>query len=126
MNKAPPRLGKVQRQIMEVLWRERQATARRITEELSRSQPIAHSTVQTLLRKLEAKGIIAHEVEERTFIFRPLCQPSDIATSAARDLLSRAFRGSVYELVAHLFEHETISSEERARLRELIEREDQP
>ena len=123
MSRAPARLGKVQRQIMEVLWRDGRATARRITEELSRTQSIAHSTVQTLLRQLEVKGAITHEVEERTFVFRPLCQPADMTTSALRDLLARAFQGSVYGLVAHLFEHETISPHERLRLRELIEKE---
>jgi BlaI family transcriptional regulator, penicillinase repressor len=125
MSKAPTRLGKVQRQMMEVLWRHGRASARQITEELSRTQPIAHSTVQTLLRKLEAKGVIAHDVEDRTFIFRPLYQPLDIAASATRDLLNRVFQGSVYGLVAHLLQNETISSEERRRLRELIEREDE-
>src|ERR1051326_2501107 len=126
MSKAPPRLGKVQLQSMEVLWREGRATARQITDELSRAKPIAHSTVQTLLRKLEAKGVITHDVEERIFIFRPLYQPSDITASATRDLLTRVFHGSVYGLVAHLLEHETISPEERLRLRQLIDEEDQP
>src|SRR5438445_197777 len=84
MSKAPPRLGPIQRQIMEVLWREGRASARQITEELSRARPIAHSTVQTLLRKLEARGVITHDVEERTFLFRPLYQEADITASAAR------------------------------------------
>ena len=84
---------------------------------------IAHSTVQTLLRQLEVKGAITHEVEERTFVFRPLFQQSDITTSAARDLLTRVFHGSVYGLVAHLFQNETISLEERQRLRQLIDEE---
>ncbi len=140
MAKAPARLGKVQLQIMEVLWRHGRATARQITDELSRTRgsrdlapqataagagprAIAHSTVQTLLRQLEAKDAITHEVEERTFVFRPLCQPADMTTSALRDLLARAFQGSVYGLVAHLFEHETIPPHERLRLRELIEKE---
>ena len=35
-------------------------------------KPIAHSTVQTLLRKLEAKGAVRHEVHDRTFVFKPL------------------------------------------------------
>jgi BlaI family transcriptional regulator, penicillinase repressor len=124
MSKAPPRLGKVQRQIMEVLWREGRATARQITEELCRTRPIAHSTVQTLLRKLEAKGVVTHDVEERVFLFRPLVQSSDITASATRDLLGRVFQGSVYGLVAHLLKHETISPEERRRLRELIDQEE--
>jgi BlaI family penicillinase repressor len=126
MSRAPTRLGKVQLQIMEVLWQRGQATAREVTEELSRANPIAHSTVQTLLRKLEARGVVTHDVQDRTFVFRPLHQASDITTSALRDLLHRVFQGSAYGLVAHLLQHETISAEERLRLRELIAAEDEP
>ena len=126
MSRTPPRLGKVQLQIMQVLWLHGRATARQITDALSRSKPIAHSTVQTLLRKLEAKGAVAHEVEERTFIFRPLYEQSEVAESATRDLLTRVFSGSVYGLVAHLLQHETISGDELMRLRALVNEEKKP
>jgi predicted transcriptional regulator len=55
---ATPRLGKVQLQIMQILWQRGQATAKEITDELNRHKPTAHSTVQTLLRKLEDKGAV--------------------------------------------------------------------
>jgi len=126
MSRTPPRLGKVQLQIMQVLWQHGRATARQITDALSRSKPIAHSTVQTLLRKLEAKGAVAHEVEERTFIFRPLYEQSEVADSVTRDLLTRVFSGSVYGLVAHLLQHETISGDELMRLRALVNEEKKP
>jgi BlaI family penicillinase repressor len=116
-------MGKVQIQIMQVLWMRGRATAREITEELSRTKPIAHSTVQTLLRKLEAKGAVAHDVEDRTFVFRPLYQQSEVTQTATRDLLSRVFNGSVYGLVAHLLKHEPISEEELRRLRQLLDEE---
>lgn len=121
MPKTPPKLGKVQLQIMQVLWQCGQATAREITDELSRHKPIAHSTVQTLLRKLETKGAVTHETQERTFVFRPVPKQTEVTTSATRDLLSRLFNNSVYGLVAHLIQHEKISPEEMRQLRELIE-----
>ncbi len=123
MAKAPPRLGKVQLEIMQVLWERGEATAREITDTLCLSAPIAHSTVQTLLRKLELKGAVSHEVRERVFVFRPLSQQADVSQSAARDLLTRVFGGSVYGLVSHLLKHETISEEEMQRLRTLIDAE---
>jgi BlaI family penicillinase repressor len=126
MSKPPLRLGKVQAQIMEILWQRGQATAREITEELARTRPLAHSTIQTLLRKLEAKGAITHDRQDRVFIFRPLYQRSDVIASATRDLLARVFNGSVYGLVAHLLQHETIAPEERERLRKLIDEEKEP
>lgn len=121
MAKASPKLGKVQLQIMQTLWRHGEATARQITDELEQLAPIAHSTVQTLLRKLEAKGAVTHESRERTFVFRPLYQQSEVSETAARDLLSRVFGGSVYGLVSHLLKHEPISPEELTRLRQLID-----
>lgn len=121
MAKATPRLGKVQLRMMQVLWQHGEATARQITDELSRESLIAHSTVQTLLRKLEAKGAITHVVQDRTFVFRPLYRETEVATTATRDLLARLFDNSVSGLVAHLLQHEKVSPAEMARLRELVE-----
>jgi BlaI family penicillinase repressor len=118
-----PRLGKVQYQIMAALWRLERATARQITDELAQSQSIAHSTVQTLLRQMEAKGVVAHDIEERTFYYRPLYQPSQMPETPLHDLIARMFHGSVVNLMAHLLSHETISHEELAQLRKLIEEE---
>src|SRR5688500_1450616 len=114
MAKASAKLGEVQLQIMQVLWQKGKATAREITDELSRRKPIAHSTVQTLLRKLESKGAVTHEVEDRTFVFRPVHQETDVTTTATRDLLARLFDNSVSGLVAHLLKHEKISRKELA------------
>ena len=121
MAKAPPRLGRVQLQIMQILWERGEATAREITDALNVAAPIAHSTTQTLLRKLEDKGAVTHESRDRVFIFRPLSRQSEVSESAARDLLTRVFGGSVYGLVSHLLRHEHISNDEMRRLRELID-----
>ncbi|HTQ09584.1 MAG TPA: BlaI/MecI/CopY family transcriptional regulator [Fimbriimonadaceae bacterium] len=117
----PISLGSVQLKIMRVLWDEGEATARRITDVLGQSTPIAHSTVQTLLRKLEAKGAVAHEQSDRTFLFRPLIAESEASRSAAQDLLSRVFQGSISGLVAHLLDSDDVSPEEMKRLRALVE-----
>lgn len=115
------RLGSVQLRIMRVLWSEGEATAREITDTLSRDEEIAHSTVQTLLRKLEAKGAVGHERRERTFYFKPLIAENQVSRSAAHDLLARVFQGSVVGLVANLLDHEEVSKEELARLRKMID-----
>src|SRR5437016_9335212 len=105
---SPPRMGKVQLRIMQFLWDRGEATARQITDALDKEQPIAHSTVQTLLRKLEAKGAITHTAVERTFVFRPLFGRTEVTESALRDVLTRVFHGSVYGLVSQLLAYEKI------------------
>jgi len=117
---AIPRLGRVQLQMMKVLWQEGRATARDITAALQQELDIAHSTVQTLLRKLEAKKAVAHEVEDRTFVFYPLVTEEEVTQSATHELLSRVFDGSAYGLVACLVRNEQISSKELEQIHKLV------
>ena len=119
--KQTPKLGKVQLHIMQVLWEKGEATAREITEILSLQEPIAHSTVQTLLRKLEAKGAVMHIRHDRTFVFRPLTREADVTTTATRDLVTRVFNNSVTGLVAHLLKNEKLSADELQQLRHMVE-----
>lgn len=117
----PKRLGARQTEILRVLWRKGEATAREITDTLNLSRPTAHSTVQTLLRELESKGVVAHRREERTFVFYPTVAEGDIAVTATRDLLKRLFEDSPLRLMTHVLTHENLSLEDIKRLRLLIE-----
>ncbi|MCA9014999.1 MAG: BlaI/MecI/CopY family transcriptional regulator [Planctomycetaceae bacterium] len=113
-------LGRVQLQIMQVLWDRGRANAREITDALNESSDIAHSTVQTLLRQLEAKQAVAHEIEERTFVFYPLIKEDKVTRQATRELINKIFDGSAAGLVAYLIENEKIPKPELERLRKLI------
>ncbi len=115
-------LGRVQLRIMQVLWNKGRATAREITDQLNAAEPIAHSTVQTLLRGLEEKGAVTHAAEGRTFVFLPLVAEQKFKHSATRDLVDRVFDGSVAGLVAHLLKHEKVSRQEIEQIRKWIDR----
>ena len=119
-----PRLGRVETQIMQVLWERRQATAREITDALNVGRPVAHSTVQTMLRGLEAKGAVGHEAQGRTFVFRPLVPQTDARRQATRDLVARLFGDSAVGLVAYLLQHEKLSADDLARVRRIIDEEE--
>lgn len=116
------KMGQVQLRIMQLLWKLKRATARELTEELNKTEPIAHSTVQTLLRQLEGKGSVGHEKEERTFYFFPLVKEDRVKKSAARELVENVFEGSVGGLVSYLLENEKVSSDELAEIRKLIDK----
>ena len=115
-------LGRVQLLIMQVLWDKGQATAREITDAINTSEPIAHSTVQTLLRGLEEKGSVSHKTEGRTFVFYPRVAEDKFKQSATSDLLQRVFSGNVATLVAHLLKNEDVSHKEIEEIRKLINR----
>jgi BlaI family penicillinase repressor len=119
---ASTHLGRVQLRIMQVLWERERATAREITDAINASEPIAHSTVQTLLRGLEEKRAVSHEAQDRTFVFFPLVQEHEFKQSATRELVERVFGGSAGSLVAHLLKSENVSREEIEEIRKLINR----
>ena len=114
-------LGPMQFRIMQVLWDRGRANAREITDALNESVPVAHSTVQTLLRQLEAKGAVGHVAEGRTFLFVPKLKEDKVKRTATRDLLERVFGGSVGSLVAHLLKTERLSRSELEELQRLID-----
>ena len=115
-------LGRVQLLIMQVLWDKKRATAREITDSINELEPIAHSTVQTLLRGLEEKGAAAHETDGRTFVFYPLVEEDKFKQSATADLVDRVFGGNAATLVAHLLKSENMSRDEVNEIRKLINR----
>jgi len=106
---------------MQVLWEKGRTTAREITEAINEIEPIAHSTVQTLLRGLEEKEAVSHDAEGRTFMFFPLVKESQFKQSATSDLVQRVFRGKAANLVSHLLKNEKVSAKEIDEIRKLID-----
>ena len=98
------------------------ASARELTDELNKTESIAHSTVQTLLRQLEGKGSVGHEQDGRTFYFFPLVKQDKVKKSAAQELIQNVFEGSVGGLVSYLLENEKVSANELAEIRKLIDK----
>ena len=114
-------LGRMQFQIMQVLWDRGRASARDVTDALNEGASVAHSTVQTLLRQLEAKGAVGHEAEGRTFVFFATLKEEKVKRTATRDLLERVFGGNVGSLVAHLLKDERLSRTELEELQRMID-----
>lgn len=116
------RFGRVQLRIMQVLWDRERCTARAITEALNKERPIAHSTVQTLLRKLEAKGAVGYEKEGRTFVFFATIQAQGAVKTVAREMIDRMFNGSASDLVCYLLKQENFDPAELKQIRDMIKK----
>jgi len=115
------KMGRVQTRIMQFLWENGESTAREISDYILATEPISHSTIQTLLRKLEKKNAIQHVKRERVFYFSPIAERTGVTASTTREFLNRVFQGSAKSLVSHVLEHENISSDELQELRKMIE-----
>ncbi len=119
--RAEVRLGKIQLFIVQHLWAAGEATAREISDKVAAEHNLSHSTVQTLLRKLEKKGAVSHVERDRVFYYKATVRQDAVEESTTREFLNRVFRGSAAGLVSHMLEHETFTREELEHIRQLID-----
>lgn len=114
------RLGRLELQIMNVVWDRGKATVHDVKNALSRRKS-AYSTILTMMRKLEAKGYLEHEVDGRTYVYRPLISQQDVRHGVLGDLVERLFEGSTSLLLTSLVEQNRISENELREIQKLIE-----
>ena len=101
---------------MQVLWEEETATVADVAARLKSN----YSTVQTMLRILEAKGYVTHEKQGRAFTYRPLIDQKQARRRALSHLVSGLFNNSPSLLVLNVLEDERIDRRELERLKQLI------
>ena len=107
--------------LMNVLWDKESATVADIVGALA-PPPLAYTTVMTTLGTLEEKGYVAHDKRSRAFVYRPLVERSEAATSLLDTLLERFFGSKPGDLALTLLEDERLSADDVAKLRRVIAR----
>ena len=118
-------LPKFELEIMHVIWDKGKATIQDVKNALSEQHPGAYSTFITVMRRMENKGILIHEMHEdgKTFIYKPLISREEVSSGMIQDIYQRLFRGSserLFDALNALFRKEEIKPEEIQRLRKLI------
>ena len=114
------RLGRLELRIMNVVWDKDKATVHDVQDVISRGRKPAYSTILTMMRKLEAKGYLAHDVDDRTYVYRATISRQTVRQGVIGDLLDRLFEGSPLLLLNSLVEQNRISEEEVREIRKLI------
>jgi BlaI family penicillinase repressor len=114
----PAELGELERSILMIVWRVGSVTAEQVREELGR--PLKDSTIRTVLRRLEEKGYLAHEVENRTFLYRPAQSRQRVAGRAVKRIVDWFCDGSVEALLVGLVDSKVLDRAELQRLADRI------
>jgi len=115
-----PHLSRRERQIMDVIYAQGQATAAEVVQALPDAP--GKTAVRTLLRILEEKGHLTHKQIGQSYVYRPSRPRGRAGRSALRRVLATFFDGSLEKAVAaHLGDSAAdLSPDELARLAEII------
>ncbi|HWB08079.1 MAG TPA: BlaI/MecI/CopY family transcriptional regulator [Pirellulales bacterium] len=120
MPRRPP-LAKSELELARIVWRLGEATVRQVLEELPRERGLDFATVQTYLRRLEAKGYLRVSQRGRTNVYSSRVEPDRVLGEVVRDFLDRVFDGRPLPLVQQLITDPDLSDEEIDELQRTLD-----
>ena len=106
--------------VMEELWRS-PATLMELVRALGERAGWAKSTVSTMVRRMEAKGLLRAQQEGKAKVFYPQVAREEAAAAETESLLTRVYHGSVGLLVSTLLQNRQISPAELEELQAILE-----
>lgn len=112
----PRNLGDVEQAVMDYVWSHGPCTAEACREALAHSRPMKDSTIRTVLRRLEAKGYVDHELEGRTFIYRAAEARENVAALAVKHIIDRFCDGSAEQLVMGMVDSNVLGRKDLERM----------
>ncbi|MEX0585234.1 MAG: BlaI/MecI/CopY family transcriptional regulator [Pirellulales bacterium] len=114
------RLGELQLEILKVLWRLGPASVAEVHAELA-AQRLAYTTVATMLRKMEDRGLVRHRNDGRRFIYEAALAADDVKSNMAADFVHRLCDGRLAEAMCHLLDVRSVSRQELLELERMIQ-----
>lgn len=107
--------------VMECLWTGPK-TLMELVRTLKDSTGWAKSTVTTMVRRMEGKGLIDYKMSGRTKVFRAVLAREDAAATETDSLLERAFHGSVGLLVSSLVDRSSLTKADISELYAILDK----
>lgn len=118
-------LSDLQLDLMRVLWRAGELSVAEVTEALA-ERGLAHTTVATLLTRLEKRGVVAARRENRVLAYRACVTEAQVRRTMVSSLIAQVFRGDPKALLAHLVSERDVAPGDLEQVRALLKRDGKP
>ena len=114
-------LSRRERQIIDILYTQGQATAAEV--QVALPDPPSYSAVRAMLRILEEKGHVRHQQDGPRYVYLPTVARESAKKSALRHMLQTFFDGSTEEAISALLDDQSarLSDAELDRLARMIQ-----
>ncbi len=101
-------LTDLQQAILDIVWSKGSVTADQVREALQPSRDLKDSTVRTLLRRLEARGLLTHRVEGRVFVYAAAVRRRRLAARTVQQVIERFWAGSTEQFLLGMVDEKVI------------------
>jgi len=116
-----PHLTELQQAILDVLWSKGPATSEQIREALLPDHPLKDPSVRTLLRRLEARGLLTHDTQGKVFVYRAVEARHGLAARAVRQIIDRFWSGSTEQFLLGMVDEQVLTKKDLQRLMRKVE-----
>src|SRR5438093_5788380 len=107
-----PPLPEGQREIMEIVWDQGEASAFEVRQVLGERREVSRTAVRTTLERLEEKGWLTHRVIGRTHFYSPLVSRDASLGRRVLEMIDKSCGGEPERLMAALMEYRGLSDAE--------------
>lgn len=115
-----PQISEAEFEVMKIVWKHAPISTNEITEKLLQTTTWSPKTIQTLIKRLVAKGALSYEKQSRVFIYTPLVKQKEYIHQESDSFLERYYHGDITSMVSSYIENDHLSKKEIQDLRNLL------
>jgi BlaI family penicillinase repressor len=108
-------------QVMNVVWQDQPVEAQQVIDQLAAANNWSSATIKTMLHRLVKKKVLAFEQAGKRYLYRSAIGRSDCIRQASSSFLERVFGGAAAPALMHLVQTSTLTDDEVAELRRLLD-----
>lgn len=117
-----PQISDAEFEVMNVIWKYAPISTNDIVERLSKHKVWKPKTIQTMLFRLEKKGVITHEKDSRVFVYSPLISKETYLEAEGNTFVNRFFDGALNQMVVSYLNQNELSAEDINQLQAILDK----
>jgi BlaI family penicillinase repressor len=112
-------LTKAEEQLMQALWKMQRAFIREIIDQMPEPKPV-HSSVSTIMRVLETKGLVGYDAFGKSHRYYPLISREEYKRFQLMKLMVNYFDNSAQKLFSFFIDEQKIPEEDVKEINKML------
>ena len=116
-----PQISDAEFEVINIIWKYAPINTNDIIEKLSKEKEWNPKTIQTMIFRLEKKGVITHEKESRVFVYSPLIPKEEYLKVESKNFVNRFFDGALSQLVVNYLHQSELTDKDIDNLQTILD-----
>jgi len=114
-------LTEVELQLMNVIWALGTCTVKEVQTQLSKDRDLAYTSIATIMKILETKGIVKSAKSDKAHVYRPLITKESYEAQTLEHLAENLFQGDPSMMVMRLLNDSNLSKQDLEAIRKVLD-----